>query len=136
MADESGMSAMEYYYHTIGRIVGYLSDKGLGRFDLHQSRSLQLGKSPVQAVDALQDCLGWMQKEGLIWCGKTHRCSSDKITVKDVQLTAKGMSAIRADTRRGRSIQRLVEDSHGADLDPTIYTMIGDRVVEFAGTRS
>jgi hypothetical protein len=30
MADESGMSAMEYYYHTIGRIVGYLSDKVSG----------------------------------------------------------------------------------------------------------
>ena len=30
MADESGMSAMDYYYHTIGRIVGYLSTKALG----------------------------------------------------------------------------------------------------------
>ena len=107
MGDESGMSAMEYYYHTIGRIVGYLSNKGLGRFDLDQSHSLQLGKSPERAADALQDCLGWMQKEGLIWCGKTHRCSSDKVTVKDDQLTAKGKSAIRADTRRGPSIQRL-----------------------------
>jgi hypothetical protein len=38
MADESGMSAMEYYYHTIGRIVGYLSNKGLGRFDLDESQ--------------------------------------------------------------------------------------------------
>jgi hypothetical protein len=136
MSHESGMSAMEYYYHTIGRIVGYLSNKGLGRFDLDQSNCLQLGKSPEQAVEALQDCLGWMQKEGLIWCGKTHRFTSDKITVKDVQLTAKGMSAIRADTRRGQSIQRLLADSHGADLDAGTYTMIGDRVVEFAGTRN
>ncbi len=134
MADESGMSAMEYYYHTIGRIVGYLSNKGLGRFDLNQSNSIRLGKSPEQAVDALQDCIGWLQKEGLIWCGKTIRCSSDKITVKDVQLTAKGMSAIRADTSRGQSIQVLVEDTSDTDLDPETYTMIGDRVVEFAGT--
>lgn len=136
MADEAGMSAMEYYYHTIGRIVGYLSTKGLGRFDVDQSHSLQLGKSPEQSVDALQDCLGWMQKEGLIWCGKTQRSSGDKITVKDVQLTAKGMSAIRVDTPRGPSIQRLVENSNGADLDPETYTMIGDRIVEFAGSRS
>ena len=136
MADEGGMSAMEYYYHTIGRIVGYLSTKGLGRFDVDQAHSLQLGKSPEQSVDALQDCLGWMQKEGLIWCGKTQRSSSDKITVKDVQLTAKGMSAIRVDTPHGPSIQRLVENSDGADLDPETYTMIGDRIVEFAGTRS
>ncbi len=136
MPHESGMSAMEYYYHTIGRIVSYLSNKGAGRFDLDQSRCLQLGKSPEQAVDALQDCLGWMQKEGLIWCGKTYRFSSDKITVKDVQLTAKGMSAIRAVTPLGRSIHSLVEDSHGADLDPGTYTLIGDRVVEFAGTRN
>jgi hypothetical protein len=140
MADESGMSAMEYYYHTIGRIVGYLSNKGLGRFDLDQSHSLQFGKSPEQAVDALQDCIGWMQKEELIWCGKTERSSSDKskIRVEGVQLTAKGMSAIRADMHRagiGPCIQSLVEDSNGAELDAVAYTMIGDFVVEFAGSR-
>ena len=139
MADELGMSAMEYYYHTIGRIVGYLSDKGLGRFDLDQSHSLQIGKSAEQAVDALQDCISWMQKEGLIWCGKTERWSDDrsKIMVEGVQLTAKGMSAIRADMHRagiGPSIQRLVEDSK-IDLDAVAYIMIGDFVVEFAGSR-
>ncbi len=137
MADEFGMSAMEYYYHTIGRIVGYLSNKG---FDLDQSHSLQFGKSPEQAVDVLQDCIGWMQKEGLIWCGKTERSSDDKskIRVEGVQLTAKGMSAIRADMHRtgiGPSIQSLVEDSNRADLDAVAYTMIGDFVVEFAGGR-
>ncbi len=82
-----------------------------------------------------------MQKEGLIWCGKTHKCSNDnsKMMVEGVQLTAKGMSAIRADTHRagiGHSIQRLIEDSNGADLDAATYTMIGDFVVEFAGGRS
>ena len=140
MADEFGMSAMEYYYHTIGRIVGYLSNKGLGRFDLDQSQSLQSGKSPEQAVNALQDCIGWMQKEGLIWCGKTHKCLNDesKLKVEGVQLTPKGMSAIRADTRRegiGQSIQGLIEDSKGVDLGAATYTMIGDFVVEFAGGR-
>src|SRR3974390_2342400 len=102
MTDEFGMSAMEYYYHTIGRIVGHLSDKGLGRFDLDQSHSLRSGRSPEQAVDALADCISWMQKEGLIWCGKIFRPLSDrsKITVEGVQLTAKGISAIRADTHR------------------------------------
>jgi hypothetical protein len=30
MANEFGMSAMEYYYHTIGRIVGYLSNRDGG----------------------------------------------------------------------------------------------------------
>jgi hypothetical protein len=134
MADESGMSAMEYYYQTVGRIVGYLSNKGLGRFELDESNSLRIGKSPEQAVDALQDCIGWLQKEGLIWCGKTIRSSSDKITVKDVQLTAKGMSAIRAETSRGLSIQVLVEDSRDMEIDAATFTMIGDRVVEFAGT--
>jgi hypothetical protein len=136
MADESGMSAMEYYYHTIGRIVGYLSTKGLGRFDLDQSNSLQFGKSPEQAANALQDCVGWLQKEGLIWCGKTIKSSSDKIMVKDVQLTPKGMSAIRLGTLWGPTIQQLVEHRAEADLDPGTYIMIGDRVVEFAGTRS
>lgn len=141
MADQFGMSAMEYYYHTIGRIVVYLSNKGLGRFDLDQSQSEQSGKSPEQAVNALQDCISWMRKEGLIWCGKTHRCSNDKskIMVEGVQLTAKGMSAIRADTHRvgiDHSIQRLIEDSNGADLNAATYTMIDDFVVEFAGRRS
>jgi hypothetical protein len=141
MAGEFGMSAMEYYYHTIGRIVGYLSNKGLGRFDLDQSHSLQSGKSPEQAVDALEDCISWMQKEGLIWCGKTHKPLNDKskITVEGVQLTAKGISAIRADTHRigiGPSIQGLIEHSNGAELGARTYTKIGDFVVEFAGSRS
>ena len=140
MANEFGMSAMEYYYHTIGRIVGYLSNKGLGRFYLDQSQSVQSGKSPEQAVNALQDCIGWMQKEGLIFCGKTHKSpdGTSKIRVEGVQLTAKGMSAIRADTHRveiGHSIQKLIEDSKGEELGTATYTMIGDFVVEFAGRR-
>ena len=140
MANEFGMSVMEYYYHTIGRIVGYLSNKGRGGFDLDQSQSVQSGKSPEQAVNALQDCIGWMQKEGLIWCGKTHKSAdgTSKIRVEGVQLTAKGMSTIRVDTHRveiGHSIQKLIEDSKGKELGTATYTMIGDFVVEFARRR-
>ena len=140
MTDEFGMSAMEYYYHTIGRIVGYLSNKGLARLDLDQAHAIQSGKNPEQAVNAFQDCISWMQKEGLIWCGKTHKFSDDKgkIIVESVQLTPKGMSVIRANTHRAGicdSIQKLIEDSNGADLDAATYTMIGDFVVEFAGSR-
>ena len=140
MADEFGMSTMEYYYHTIGRIVGYLGNKGRGRFDIDQSQSLKSGASPEQAINALQDCIGWMQKEGLIWCGKTRRSDDkSKITVEGVQLTPKGMSAIRAETHRpgiSCSIQALIENNKNAELDDATYTMIGDFVVEFAGSRS
>src|SRR5690242_6609100 len=113
MTDEFGMSAIEYYYHTIGRIVGYLSNKGPVRLDLDQAHSIQSGKNPEQAVNAVQDCICWMQKEGLIWCGKIHNSSNEKhkIIVESVQLTPKGMSAIRANTQRAgicHSIQKLI----------------------------
>jgi hypothetical protein len=128
------MSAIEYHYQTIGRILAFLINKELARVDLEPADAMEIMTErrgdEEEVLATFSDCLHWMHDEGLIRVSKIHEYKGG-YDFMGVQLASTGINLIKRnpnDIEIGASIEKRVTESAGADLGSSMYTKIGEFV--------
>ena len=137
MADR--VTTLDYHFQTVGRILVYLIESGLARVDLEASDAMDIMTyrrgDEEEVLQAFADCLKWMLDEGLIRASEVAEFDGG-YAFSGIQLTSKGLAAIRAnpnDKDIGESIQERVRRADQQPLDTSMYTKIGEFVGSLLG---
>ena len=124
------MSAMDYHYETVGRVLAHLVNVGLKRIDFEPSDAMDIMTErrgdEEEVIETFADVVKWMHDEGLIRIHAIQEFDGG-FAFSGVQLSAKGIAVVQAkpnDAALGESIEKRVS-AEGGGLDASVYTKIG-----------
>jgi hypothetical protein len=119
---DATQTTLQRHMAVVGRVIAKFVSDGLLPHDI-DSRESQMFLGTKEDDQVFAWVLRWMLDEGIIRAREVVETLDGRMYISAAQLTAKGLSAVRAPVLGGETIEKQVQSAGG---DNSNYSRIGE----------